>query len=148
MRKRSRARGWALQLLYAWETRNRSLPLPQMLEEFLRERRIAEGNRQYLETLVGLIAQKQAAIDAALDRALTNWRLERLSVIDRNVLRIGAAEILFLEDVPARVSIQEAIELAERYGTGESPRFVNGVLDALMRSVRSATGAHGAGDPP
>lgn len=147
MRRRSRARGWALQLLYAWETRNRAVSLPGMLEEFLSERRIAESNRQYLETLIGLIAQNQDAIDRALDRALTNWRLDRLSVIDRNILRIGAAEILYLDEVPPRVSIQEALGLAERYGTVDSPRFVNGVLDALMRGAQRATGAPGSGEP-
>jgi transcription antitermination protein NusB len=71
-----------------------------------------------------------------LERSLTNWRLERLSVIDRNILRIGAAELLKLPDVPSRVAIREAILLAEKYGTHESPRFVNGVLDALMRQAR------------
>jgi N utilization substance protein B len=72
--------------------------------------------------------------------AVTNWRPERLSVIDRNVLRLGAAELMWIDDVPARVTLQEAILLAEKYGTENSPRFVNGVLDALMRQVGAATG--------
>jgi N utilization substance protein B len=146
VRKRSRARAWALQLLYAWEMRDRVVPLSAMRDEFLRDRRIAEANRDYLDTLVSTIATHQREIDEALQSALTNWRLERLAVIDRNVLRIGAAEILYVADVPPRVSIQEGITLAEKYGTADSPRFVNGVLDALMRRAGSTMGAAGNGE--
>ena len=64
-------------------------------------------------------------------------------MIDRNVLRLGVAELLFVDDVPARVSIREMIQLAERYSTQESPRFVNGVLDAVMREVETNGGAAG-----
>lgn len=134
-----------MQLLYAWETRDRAVPLSRLLGDFMSERRIADANRAYLETLVETIEKHQPAIDAALGRALTNWRLDRLSVIDRGILRIGAAEILFLDDVPPRVSIQEGIMLAEKYGTAESPRFVNGVLDALMRAA--SAGVTGSGEP-
>jgi N utilization substance protein B len=64
-------------------------------------------------------------------------------VIDRNILRLGVAELRFVDDVPARVSIREMIQLAERYSTQESPRFVNGVLDAVMREVETNGGAAG-----
>jgi N utilization substance protein B len=145
MRARSRARGWALQLLYAWDSRAHETPLPEMLERFTAERRISDTNRAYLDTLIATLAGRIAEVDRAVQAALTNWRLERLAVIDRNILRLGAAEILFLDDVPPRVSIQEAILLAEKYGTRESPRFVNGVLDALMRHAGHAAGLGGSG---
>jgi N utilization substance protein B len=74
-------------------------------------------------------------IDEALRWALDNWRLDRLTTIDRAVLRIAAVEMLFVETVPPKVAIQEAILLAETYGGEESPRFVNGVLDALFKKV-------------
>ena len=74
-----------------------------------------------------------------LVESLENWRLERLAGIDRGVLRLAATEILFLSDVPPKVSIQEAIRLAERYGSAESPKFVNGVLDALYKRQESST---------
>jgi len=140
LRARSRARGWALQILYAWEMRDRSRSLADVLAEFVADRRIAEGSRDYLFRLVLATAEHLDAVDRALGECLTNWRLDRLSVIDRSILRLGATEILFLQDVPPRVSIQEGILLAEKYGTADSPRFVNGVLDALMRQ----THAHGA----
>jgi transcription antitermination factor NusB len=134
VRARSRARGWALQVLYAWESRGGEAgDVREILTEFLAERRIAAESRDYLTQLVHVAIEQRAPIDEALQGALTNWRLARLSVIDRNILRLAAAEMLFVDDVPGRVSIQEAILLAEKYGTSESPRFVNGVLDALLR---------------
>ncbi len=109
-----------------------------MLREFAGERNIAPDSQEYLQQLISAIAKNQPEIDAALKRSLTNWRLERLSVLDRNILRLAAAEMLYIDDVPPRVSIQEALTLAEKYGTLESPRFVNGVLDALMRQIEAA----------
>ena len=117
-----------------------------MLERFTAERRISDANRAYLDTLIATLAGRMSEIDRALQAALTNWRIERLSTIDRNILRLGGAEILFLDDVPPRVSIQEAILLAEKYGTRESPRFVNGVLDALMRQAGKAASVGGSGE--
>ena len=117
-----------------------------MLERFAAERRISDANREYLDTLIATLAGRMPEIERALQSALTNWRIERLSTVDRNILRLGGAEILFLEDVPPRVSIQEAILLAEKYGTRESPRFVNGVLDALMRQSGNAAGVGESGE--
>jgi len=124
-----------LQVLYAWESRGRENSPLAILAEFEEERRVSRASRKYLETLVRTVAEHIDEIDRAVEEALTNWRLERLSVIDRNILRLAAAEMLYLEDVPPRVSIQEGIVLAEKYGTAESPRFVNGVLDALLRRI-------------
>jgi transcription antitermination protein NusB len=138
VRERSRARGWALRFLYSWEAKGESTTLRDAFREFVNGRRIAESSRAHLEELVRTVAGKREEIDAALQDALTNWRLERVSAIDRSILRIGAAEILFIDDVPPRVAIHEAIVLAEKYGTPESPRFVNGVLDALMRQSAGA----------
>lgn len=138
MRERSRARGWALRFLYAWEAHGGEKRLKQAFREFAHGRTIAASSRPYLEELVGVLDAHHADIDVALQHALTNWRVKRLSAIDRNILRVGAAEILYVEDVPPRVTIQEAIRLAEKYGTQESPRFVNGVLDALMRQAAGA----------
>jgi N utilization substance protein B len=75
----------------------------------------------------------RAEVDRALRAALDNWRLDRLSSMDRAVLRIGAVEILYMDEIPPKVAIQEAILLAEAYGGDDSPAFVNGVLDALFK---------------
>ena len=136
MRSRSRARGWALQALYAWESRGGQ---PQdavpVLQDLFAHLRVSPQNREYAEVLVRLVAANAARIDRLVEDALTNWRLGRLSVVDRNVLRMGVAEMLFVDDVPPRTTLREMVKLAEKYGTHESPRFVNGVLDAVMRNV-------------
>ena len=131
-RERSRARARALQVLYAWESRGDATPR-DTLAALSTDRVLAPGVREHLERLIGIVADHRDDIDRALAGALTNWRLERLSAIDRNVLRIGAAELLHPADVPPKVAIREAMRLADRYGSDESARFVNGVLDALMR---------------
>lgn len=135
MRERSRARGWALQVLYAWESRGGEVPLSAILYEFEVERRIAPASRKYLDTLIKVIAHHHTEIDRKIQDALTNWRLERLAAIDRNILRLAAAELYYVEEVPPLVSIQQAISLAEKYGTAESARFINGVLDALLAEL-------------
>ncbi|HEU0078328.1 MAG TPA: transcription antitermination factor NusB [Longimicrobiaceae bacterium] len=136
MRSRSRARGWALQALYAWESRGADPEAAvRTLQDLFANLRVSPQNRPYAEVLVRLVAVNQQRIDKLLQDSLTNWRLNRLSVIDRNVLRLGVAEMLFVDDVPPRLSIREMVKLAEKYSTHESPRFVNGVLDAVMRAA-------------
>ena len=131
---RSRARAWALQIHYRWESGGCQGTLRDALVETAGNRRIARQRLPMIRELAGTIDAHLAQIDGALGRALDNWSLRRLSSIDRGVLRIGAAELLMSDDVPPRVAIQEAIRLAEAYGGHESPRFVNGVLDALYKS--------------
>lgn len=135
MLERTKARAWALRVLYAWESRGRDANLLAVLEEFLAQRRIRKDRRDYLRRLVETLAGEADPIDRSLQQVLANWRLDRISVIDRNILRIAAVEMLRFDDVPPRVSIQEALRLAERYGTEQSPRFVNGVLDGLMKRL-------------
>jgi N utilization substance protein B len=119
---RSRARAWALQIHYRWEAGGAEGTLRDALVETMGMRR-----------LLGVLDEHLVGIDDALRSALDNWRLERLSTLDRAVLRIGTAELLWIDEVPPKVAIQEAIRLAEAYGGPESPRFVNGVLDALYK---------------
>jgi transcription antitermination protein NusB len=138
MRPRSRARSWSLQVLYAWEMRGTDRPISEMLADFVTDRRVSEASRAYLFRIVLAVMENLDQLDRTLAASLTNWRLDRLSAIDRSILRISAAEMLFLHDVPPRASIQEAILLAEKYGTDDSPAFVNGVLDALMRRLAPA----------
>lgn len=138
MRERSRARGWAVQALYAWESRGGSDDaIVPTLTELADNLRISPRNRFYADILVRMVARQREAIDRMIQKHLTNWSLVRLSVVDRNILRIGVAELMFIEDVPPRVTIREMIRLAERYGTPESPRFVNGVLDGVLKDVEA-----------
>jgi N utilization substance protein B len=79
------------------------------------------------------IANSLDAIDAAISQSSDHWRLDRMNRVDRNILRIGVHEIMNAEDTPPRVAINEAVELAKRFGTAESAAFVNGVLDRVAR---------------
>ena len=136
MRSRSKARGWALQGLYAWESRGgQPEDAMHILQTLFSTLRVSPANRPYAEVLVRLVATNLERIDATILESLTNWRMERLAAIDRNVLRRGTAEMLFGDDVAPRITIREMVQLAEKYGTADSPRFVNGVLDAVMRRV-------------
>ena len=136
-RDRSRARAWALQVLYRWESAGGGETVGQALERVLQTRRVAPRRVGYLELLLDSLQDHLPDVDRALQSALENWRLDRLSVMDRSILRLAATEILFLEEIPPKVSIQEGIHLAEAYGGKDSPRFVNGVLDALFKRPRT-----------
>lgn len=131
---RSRARSWALQLLYGWEMGGED-DLRSYAQRAIGRRRVSSRYRPYLESLLDWLGSDRRRIDSTLERHIPNWRLERLAAIDRNILRIGTAELLFADDVPGKVAIHEAVLLAEKYGSEESPRFVNGVLDAIYRDV-------------
>jgi N utilization substance protein B len=130
---RTRARSWVLQVLYRWET-DTSSSMQEALAATLQTRRVSARRTASIETLVGLVDTHLPEIDRALEACLDNWKLDRVSRIDRSVLRIGAAELLYKADIPPKVAIQEAVRLAERYGGDESPRFVNGVLDAIYKT--------------
>lgn len=130
---RSRARAWVLQIHYRWESTGFEGSLRDALVETTRTRRISPRRLPYIRELLTALDDHLGDIDDALRAALDNWSLDRLSRIDRAVLRMGAVELLYRDDIPPKVAIQEAIRLAEAYGGDESPRFVNGVLDALYK---------------
>ncbi len=132
-RDRSRARAWALQVLYRWESAGGGETIAQALSRVLQSRRVARRRVSYIELLLETLQDHLLEVDRVLQAALENWRIDRLSVMDRSILRLAATELLFLEEIPPKVSIQEGIHLAEAYSGKDSPRFVNGVLDALYK---------------
>ncbi len=130
--KRSRARAVALQLLFQRD-HNPGVPRSE-IESFARGRLVSLGDEKMVPFCLGLydgVAGHLEDIDRRLGEAAENWRLPRMAAVDRNVLRLGAYELLFLPGTPPRVAIDEAIELARRFGSADSPGFVNGVLDRL-----------------
>ena len=131
---RTRARAWALQVHYRWESGGEEGSLRDSLVETTGTRRVSPRRLPYIRELLRLLDQHLPDVDAAIRGSLDNWSFSRVSRIDRGVLRIGAVELLYRsDDIPPKVAIQEAIRLAEAYGGDESPRFVNGVLDALYK---------------
>jgi len=137
---RTRARQWMLQLLYGWEVSGSDEDLDSYAERVLADRVVADRCREHLRRLIRALDERQAEVDRAVQNAMTNWRLDRLAVIDRNILRIGTVELLHFDRVPDKVAIHEAILLAEKYGSEDSPRFVNGVLDAVYRGRQAVNG--------
>lgn len=133
LRAETRARARALQALYAWDLRDGE-SLERIAGQVWDDLAIAPDERTFATRIVRTIIAEGKAIDDALRDVTTNWRLERLGAVERAVLRIAAAELLRGEP-PPRVAIQEAVRLAERYGSAQSARFVNGVLDALARKM-------------
>lgn len=100
---------------------------------------VPEGAKLFAEELVREVAQHFEQLDEAISRRARNWRVSRMTAVDRNILRLGAFELMH-SDTPPAVVLNEAIELAHRFGSDASPAFVNGILDAVARSLREEGG--------
>ena len=130
MPARSKARKRALDVLYAAEMREQD-PVEAL------DAAIAEGERPtnpYTETLVRGVSEHRARIDELLGRYAQGWTLDRMPAVDRTALRIGAYELLYVEDVPYPVAVSEAVALVRNLSTDDSPSFVNGVLDKVAKT--------------
>lgn len=131
MRVETRGRARALQALYAWDMRA-GQDLTRVALRVWDDLAVSPEERKFAGGIVRTVASAHEELDAALMAVTDNWRLERIGAIERSVLRLGAAE-LRRGEAPPRVIIQEAVRLAERFGSTASARFVNGVLDAYAR---------------
>src|SRR5947209_7019074 len=136
MSQRSRAREVALQLLFQHDFNARLERAAA--ERFIRDRLHNRVLEPFCLDLYDGVLTHQADIDRQLAEAAENWRLGRMAAVDRNVLRLGAFELLFAADTPSRVALDEAIELGRRYGSADTPAFVNGVLDRLLKRHETA----------
>ncbi len=129
MRRRD-AREFVLSALYQREFRDTSLK--EMLAE------INPGDqRSYIEQVFAGIIAHRDEIDALISQRTVGWRFERLAFIDRNILRLGIFELLYLPEVPPEVAIDEAVELCKKYGTDNARVFVNGILDRIWKGKRA-----------
>ncbi|MEO8946139.1 MAG: transcription antitermination factor NusB [Gemmatimonadaceae bacterium] len=131
MRIESRARSRALQALYAWDMRD-GIALDRVAQQVWDDLAVSREEQDFAGLLVRILIARGAEIDTSLSAVTTNWRLSRIGAIERSVLRLAIAELL-QGTTPPRVVIKEAVRLAERYGSEQSARFVNGVLDAYAR---------------
>jgi N utilization substance protein B len=130
-RLRRRARARAVQALYAWDVVG-GHTLLAMSARVWDDLGVSIEEREFAAPLVRTVSSRQETLDREIADLASNWRLERMGAVERAVLRMGAAE-LARGETPPRVAIQEAVHLAERFGSPESARFVNGVLDAFAR---------------
>ncbi|CAG35831.1 transcription antitermination factor NusB [Desulfotalea psychrophila] len=129
------AREAALQFLYQDDFIPESADTPgelkERFEQFCEIYQVNKKGRTYALNLIAGVLADQEAIDRLIEEAAVNWRMSRISATDRNLLRVATFEINFCDDVPAEVAINEAVEIAKRFCGDESPKFVNGVLDAV-----------------
>ena len=136
MGRRRKAREIALQLLYQLDVRGSDDAVAQTVEFWTQHPVDAEA-RAFAEDLVTGTKQNQAKIDGLIAQSAEHWDLERMSTVDRNILRATIYELLWHPEVPPKVAINEAIEIAKKFGTRESSRFINGVLDRIAREFRT-----------
>jgi N utilization substance protein B len=139
MKKRTRARELALQLLYQVDLRDEDVLTEA--GEFFREEEPDRATREFAGALVEGVVQHRAAIDETIRSVATNWEITRMAVVDRNVLRMATYELFHRPDVPPKVAINEAIELGKRFSTQNSGAFINGILDKIKDLARPPAGA-------
>jgi transcription antitermination factor NusB len=133
MRKRTKARVIALKILYACDITKD--PLEECNFRFWEgEEDRHEAVRKFSDLLVFGVRDNSEEIDRIITENATNWKLDRMATIDRNILRMACFELLFASDIPPKVAINEAIEIAKKYGDADSGRFVNGVLDKIHKN--------------
>ncbi|MBW0000705.1 MAG: transcription antitermination factor NusB [Verrucomicrobia bacterium] len=148
MGKRREGREVALQLLFHWDLNRHEQLTEEDLSRFWSLRSVAPGLKEFAVQLVQGVILHQADIDEKITRYTANYELKRISAVDRNILRMAIYEMWHVPDVPPVVAINEAIDIAKKFGTEESSRFVNGVLDRvkmdLKRPLRTSLPGKGA----
>ena len=140
MGTRRKSRELALQALYQGEQAGQNGLL--VFEEFCAHFQVNKKSIPYAKKLLDGVQEKADAINQLISKYAENWRLERMSVIDRNILRLAVYEVHFQDDVPISVAINEAVEIAKRYSTDDSGPFINGILDSMAKE--EASGAEDA----
>ncbi len=126
---RTRSRELALQALFYMDMHKNIAP--EMLERYCRNFKPDDNVMDFFLTLVNGVIERRPRIDEVIDRHSANWKIGRMSCVDRNVLRLGVFELTHLPDTPAKVAINEAINSAKKFGTEESGAFINGILDSV-----------------
>jgi N utilization substance protein B len=126
---RHQSRERALQILFQYDIHGKP---GVWLEEFWKQCKDGDDIKAFAEALVHGVMEHKKDLDTMIGRYATNWKVSRMQVVDRNILRLGAFELLWLDEVPAKVTMNEAIELAKDFGDEEAAKFVNGILDKIL----------------
>jgi N utilization substance protein B len=130
---RRKCREMILQLLYAYEIRENDSE--KILEDFFQNNSLEGKAKEFVTKLYLKVVSEKEKLDERIKPVLKNWDIRRIAVVDKNIIRLSLAEILYFPEVPLKVSIDEAVELAKKYGTKDSSKFVNGVLDAMAKEL-------------
>jgi transcription antitermination protein NusB len=139
---RRKSREAALQALFLVEM-NPINPIDLSLAVFLENFPVKKGSQPHFFRLVHGVGEQKEAIDRLIMAFAENWRIERMSGVDRNILRIAVFELIYCNDIPPRVAINEAIDLGKQYGTEESGAFINGILDSIFLKQYGKSEANG-----
>ena len=134
MGKRRSSRELALKFLYQFELNGGNLD--EQIKLFLERNSSQEDVANFMKELVVSLIDKMEEIDEIIQKFSDHWILDRMTVIDRNILRMGACELLFNFSTPPKVVINEAIDIAKKYGNEDSPEFINGILDKVYNEIR------------
>jgi len=133
MRKRTQSRELALKALYQIDIRNESIS--DVSELVIGESyNIEPSVKEFADKLIRGTREKILILDEKIGNYATNWELKRMAIVDRNILRLACFELLFCDDIPSKVTINEAVELAKKFGDVESGKFVNGILDKFNKT--------------
>ncbi|MCH8125446.1 transcription antitermination factor NusB [candidate division KSB1 bacterium] len=140
---RRMAREHALQVLYSYEmTAN---PIQQVIENFPGEELSDENSAEFANNLIHKSIENISELDKRIKEKAFNWEFSRIAILDRLILRIGICELLLFEDIPPKVTINEAIEIAKKYSTEKSGIFINGILDSILQDLRKSGDLHKIG---
>ena len=133
MGTRRRARELAMQALFYIDTQQNGSP--RMLDRFCENFSLPQNVRPFFLQLVNGVLATQPQIDSLIERYSKNWRVQRMSCVDRNVMRIAVFEMLFCSDIPPKVSINEAIDIGKKFGSEDSGAFINGIVDSIRMAI-------------
>ncbi|MFH1610486.1 MAG: transcription antitermination factor NusB [Patescibacteria group bacterium] len=140
MSNRHLSRTIAMQTLYEWDFNHRSQKLQTVLEHSIREQGVGLQDTSFIEALVKGVTKNLNDIDEIITKYAPDWPIEKMTVVDRNVLRLGIYELKFTENkIPPKVVINEAIEMAKTFGGDSSGKFINGVLGAIYGKMEEET---------
>jgi N utilization substance protein B len=133
MGPRRKAREYALQMLFQWDITHDSID--QIVSNFFEQQEETQAVGDFARQLVIRTVEHIEKIDALIQRHAEHWRLDRMAIVDRNLLRLATQEFLFDKETPKTVVINEAIEIAQRFSSKESPQFINGILDSIKKEL-------------
>ncbi len=148
MSNRHLARTVAMQTLYEWDFNNRKQSLVNLVKSNLREFAPDFNDGGFSERIVKGVEEHEQEIDEIIQKYAPEWPIQQITIVDRNILRIGVYELKFTNDIPPKVAINEAIELAKSFGGESSGRFVNGVLGAVFKDMGGLPPARERGPQP
>ena len=136
MKVRRQARAAALQALYETDCAGHSPELA--LRQRIDEEELPADGAEFARTLVAGVLEHRAALDAIISKHAPEWPVDQLAAVDRNILRLALYELMYMQDVPLKVAVNEAVELGKMFGSDTAPRFVNGVLGAFLQEHSAA----------